>query len=219
MVGGIFTWIIFDLSRGGRWYILVGGIFCVGRIYWACHWIVVSCKSKFVGRSVLSVISWLWICARTSLNTTISSIKLPSNPGPQVMSIIWYHLRIPPSSRLWAQHCCDLSLLQLLTYPFMIWQCKSTIFFDSSITLDWLQKFEVSADTHYWSQRYLTSFYQILAVGERSRQPSQRIVIFRCYCLCPHHHVGKYSTTTTSTTTNYRWRGSSCHWAIREQQP
>ncbi len=78
-----------------------------------------------------------------------------------------------------------------------------------------------------WSERrhsllklcYLTSFYQILAAGEGSHQPSQRIILSRFYCLCPHHHANKDSTTTIATTTNCHWRGSSCCRATREQQP
>ncbi len=43
-------------------YILVGGIF-----------LSVVCKSKFVARSVLSVMSWLLLCVQIPLNTTTSS--------------------------------------------------------------------------------------------------------------------------------------------------
>ena len=54
----------FGLSWGGWRYFSHRHIF-TGRIFWACYQIIVSCKSKFVGRSVLSVISWLLICVRT----------------------------------------------------------------------------------------------------------------------------------------------------------
>ncbi len=54
-------------------YILVGSMF------WVCCWIAVSGKSKFVGSSVSSVISWLLLCVPLNfppLNTTMSSCLL-----------------------------------------------------------------------------------------------------------------------------------------------
>jgi hypothetical protein len=82
------------------WYILVGSIF------WVCRWIVVSGKSKFVGTSVLSVISWLLLCVQIHLpplNTTTSSCLW-------IQALKRYQLSETtcesPYSRLWAQHCC-----------------------------------------------------------------------------------------------------------------
>ncbi len=74
-------------------YILVGGIFLLV-VYSGCCWIVVSGKSKFVGSSVLSVISWLLLCVPLDLPFEYNYVKLHLNPGPQAISIIWYHLWI-----------------------------------------------------------------------------------------------------------------------------
>ncbi len=88
------------------------------------------------GSSRLCVISWLLLCVQIylpPLNTSTSSCI-------QIQALKRYQSSDTtcesPYSRLWAQKWCDSSLPQLLTYPLTIWQCKSTIFFYSSITLD-----------------------------------------------------------------------------------
>ncbi len=84
------------------WHILVS------RMFSACHWIVVSCKSKFVGSSVLRVISWLLLCVQIyllQLNTTTSSCL-------QIQALKGYQTSNTP---------CESFLLQQVMSPTLLW--------------------------------------------------------------------------------------------------
>ncbi len=82
-------------------YILVSSIF------WVCRWIIVSGKSKFVGSSVLSVISWLLLCVPLDLpplNTTTSSCL-------QIQALKQYQS---------SDTTCESSLQQVMS-PTLLW--------------------------------------------------------------------------------------------------
>ncbi len=151
------------------------------------------------------------------LNTTMSSCL-------QIQALKWYQIVRYHSE----------SLLQQVMSSSLLWFALTAAVNLSSHN-SMMQEFNLLQFFHHfwltgevWSERrhsllksalFNKFLLQILVVGEGSCQPSQRIILFTCYFLCPHHHANKDSTTTTTTTTNCHQRGSSCHRARGEQQP